>query len=91
MKKIAVNKWTKSFSKGRESVTHEERPGRPAISRIEENIAQSRQILRENRQLNVRSIAEQVTIDKETVRKISTEELEMRRCVQIWSQKSTRK
>ena len=39
-------------------------------SRTEENIAKIRQIVRENCWLTVRSIAEQVNIDRETVRKI---------------------
>jgi len=34
--------------------------------------------VRENRRLTVRSIAEQVNIDRETVRKILTEDLDMR-------------
>ena len=55
-KKTAVYKWVKRFSEGRESVTDEERSGRPATSRTEENIAKFRQILRENRRLTVRSI-----------------------------------
>jgi hypothetical protein len=39
MKKIAVYKWLTRFSEGRASVTDEERSGRPATSRTEENIA----------------------------------------------------
>jgi len=39
MKKTAACKWVKSFSEGRESVTDEERSGRPATSRTEENMA----------------------------------------------------
>jgi len=35
--------------------------------------------LRENRQLTVRRIAEQVNIDRETVRKILTEDLDMKK------------
>ena len=35
--------------------------------------------MRENYQLTVRSIAEQVNIDRETVRKILTEDLDMRK------------
>jgi predicted transcriptional regulator len=38
-----------------------------------------RQIVRENSRLTVRSIAEQVNIDRETVRKILTEDLGMRK------------
>jgi len=69
MKKTVVYKWVKRFSEGKESVTDEERSGRPATSRTEENIANVRQIMRENRRLTDRSIAEQVNIDRETVRK----------------------
>ena len=72
MKKTAVYKWMRRFSEGRESVTDEERSGRPATSRTEENIANVRQIVRENRRLTVRSIAEQVNIERDTVRKILT-------------------
>jgi len=78
MKKTAVYKWVKSFSEGRESVTDEERPGWPVTSRTEENIAKIRQIVCENRRLTFRSIAEQVN-DRETVRKILTEDLDMRK------------
>jgi len=78
MKKRAVYKWVKRFSEGRESVTDEERTGRPATNRPEENTAKARQIVPENRRLIVRCIAEQVNIDKETVRKILTEDLDMR-------------
>ena len=77
-KKTAVYKWVKRFSEGRESVIDEERSGRPATSRTEENIAKILQIVRENRQLTVRSIAEQVNIDRKTVRKILTEDLDMK-------------
>ena len=52
MKKTAVYKWVKRFSEGRESVTDEERSGRPATSRTEENIAEFRQIVCENRWLS---------------------------------------
>ena len=58
MKKTEVYKQVKRFSEGRESVTDEERSGRPATSRTDENIAKVRQIVRENRRLTVRSIAE---------------------------------
>ena len=84
MKKTAVCKWVKRFSEGRESVTDKERLGRPARSRTEENIAKLRQIVRGNRRLTVRSIEEQVNIDRETARKILTEDLQMRKvCVKI--------
>ena len=79
MKKTAVYKWVKHFSEGRESVTEEERSGRPATSRTEKNIAKVRQIVRRNRRVTVRIMVEQANIDKETVRKILTECLDMRK------------
>jgi len=45
---------------------------------LKKNIAKVRQIVRENRRLTVRSISEHVNIDRETVRKILTEDLDMR-------------
>ena len=77
MKKTAVYKWVKHSSEGRGNVT-DERSGWPATSRTEENIAKVHQIVRENRRLTVRCIAEQVNINKETVRKILTKDLDMR-------------
>jgi len=89
MKKTAVYKWVKCFPEGRENVTDEERSGWPATSRTEENIAKVHQIVHENRRLTVRSIAEQLNIDRETVTKILTEDLDMRKGVQKWSQTSS--
>jgi len=89
-KKTAVYKWVKHFSEGRESVTDEERSERPATSRTEENIAKMRQIVLENRRLTVPSIAEQVNIGRETVRKILTEDLDMRKvCAKMVPKKLT--
>jgi len=79
MERTAVYKWVKRFSEGRESVTDEESSGRPATSRNEENIAKVRQIVHTNRRLTVSRISEQVNIDRETVRKILTEDLDMRK------------
>ena len=79
-----------TFSEGRESGTDEERAGRPETRRTEENIAKIRQLVRENRRLTVRSIAEQVNINRETVTKILTEDLDMRKvCAKIVLKKPT--
>ena len=69
----------KRFSELRESVTDEERLGWPTTSITEENIAKVRQILRENRRLTVSSTAEQVNIDRETIRKILIEKIYMKK------------
>ncbi|PNF39854.1 hypothetical protein B7P43_G02635 [Cryptotermes secundus] len=88
MKKAAVYKWGTRFSEGR-GVTDEERSGRPATSRPEETIAKVHQIVRENCRLTVKSIAKQANIDIEAVRRISTEDLDKRKVVQKWSQRTT--
>jgi len=92
MKKTAVYKWVKRFSEGRESVTDKERSGQPATSRTEGNIAKVRQIVRENHRLTVRSITQQVNIDRETVRKILTEDLDTRKvCAKMVPKELTEK
>ncbi|PNF18069.1 hypothetical protein B7P43_G03315 [Cryptotermes secundus] len=68
VKKTAVYKCVSRFSDVRESVTYKERSGWPAMSITEENILKVNQILRENHRLTVRSIAEQVNIERKTVR-----------------------
>ena len=67
------------FSEGRESVTDKERSVWPATSTTEENTAKVCQTVRENHWLTVRSKAQQVNIDRETVRKILTEDLDMKK------------
>ena len=84
MKKTAVDKWAKRFSEGRESITDEERSRWPETSSTEENIAKVPQILFENSRLTIRSIAEQMNINRETVRKILTEDLDVSKvCVKM--------
>jgi len=78
MKKTAVYKWVKCFW-GKKRCPYKERSGRPATSRTEENIAKVRQIVREYRRRTLRSIAEQVNVDRETVWKILTEDLDMKK------------
>ena len=82
----------KRFSEGRESVTDEDSSGLSATSRTEENIEKVRQIVRANRWLTVRGIAEQTNIDRETVRKILTEDLDMRKvCAKVVPKELTEK
>jgi transposase len=65
MKKTAVYKWVTRTSEGIERVTDEERSGRSATCRTEENDAKLCQIVRQNHWLTVGNIAEQVNIDRE--------------------------
>jgi transposase len=84
MKKTAVYKWVARFSEGRASVINKEGSGRPTTSRTDEHNAKFRQIVRENRRLTVRNIPEQLNIGRETVKKILTGDLDMRKvCAKV--------
>jgi len=61
-------------------------------SKTEENIAKIRRIVRENRRLTVRNIAEQVNVDREAVKKILTEDLDVRKvCAKMLPKGLTKK
>ena len=61
------------------SLTKRDQDGQQQAELKKKTIAKVRQIVRTNRLLTVRSIAEQVNIDRETVRKILTGDLVMRK------------
>jgi predicted transcriptional regulator len=67
------------FSEGKASVTDKERSGQPATKRTEEIFAKVHQLVCEKCWLTVTSVAEQVNINRETIRKILTEDLDMRK------------
>jgi hypothetical protein len=79
VKKPAVYKGITRFSAGGGIVTNEERSGLPATNRTQENLAEVRQIVCENRRMAVRSIEEQAKIYRETVKEILTEDFDMRK------------
>jgi predicted HTH transcriptional regulator len=80
MKKTAVYKRVTRFSDGRDD---EELMKRNQDSQQQAELKKTLQkfaiIVHENRRLTVRSTAEQANIDRETVRKILTEDLDMRK------------
>jgi energy-converting hydrogenase A subunit M len=90
MIQTAVYKWVAHFSEGRESVPDEERSGQPATSRTVGKIAKVHQTVCENYRTTVKSIAEQANINRETVRKILTENLDMMKvCAKMVPQELT--
>jgi len=60
----------KRFKEGREVVEDDQRPGRPSTSKADANIEKVGEIVRQNRRLSIRILAELINIDKETVRQI---------------------
>ena len=69
--------WHKRFKEGREEVEDDPRSGRPSTSRTADNIERVKQMVRADRRLVVRMIAEELSINKDTVWSIITENLEM--------------
>jgi len=70
LSRTQVFEWFKRFKEGREEIGDDQRPGRPSTSKTEANIEKIGEIVRQNRRLSIRAIAELINIDKETVRQI---------------------
>ncbi|XP_042236972.1 protein GVQW3-like [Homarus americanus] len=79
MSRARVFEWHKRFSEGRETVKDDDRPGRPRTAVTDDKIEKIRDMIRKNRRLGVRAIAEKVNLDRESVRRILKEELNMTR------------
>lgn len=79
MSRTRVFEWHKRFKEGREEVEDDSRSGRPSTSRTEVNIERVRQVMRGDRQLTVRMIASKLDMKKDSVWKIITEDLGMRK------------
>ena len=57
----------------------DDRPGRPRTAVTDDNIKKVRDVTRKDRRLGVRAVAEEVNLDRENVRRILREELNMRK------------
>jgi hypothetical protein len=71
--------WHNLFSEDRTLVEEEQRSGRPSAPRTGDNTARVRELVRIDRRLTVRMIADEVNMNRETVRLILTEKLGMRK------------
>jgi hypothetical protein len=56
-------------------VKDDDRPGQPRTALNDDNIEKVRHVIRKDRRLGVRAVAEKVNLDMESVRQILTEEL----------------
>lgn len=77
LSRARVFDWYKRFQDGREDVEDDARPGRPSTSKTDKNIEKIANLIRTDAGLSVRAIAENVQIDKETVRQILQHNLNM--------------
>jgi hypothetical protein len=67
LKKSNISEWRKRFKEGRENVEHDERSDRSRFHRTDKNVEKVRNLMHSDRRLNIRTIAVQMSLDKETV------------------------
>ncbi|KAG5324165.1 SETMR methyltransferase, partial [Acromyrmex heyeri] len=79
LSRARVFEWYKRFSEGRESTEDDQRPGRPVSVSTPQTVTKINEIVREDRRMSIRMIAETVNADKETIRKILHDELNMKK------------
>ncbi|ROT70225.1 hypothetical protein C7M84_011507, partial [Penaeus vannamei] len=79
MSRSRVFEWCKRFKEGRKDVEDDPRSGRPSTTRTEVNVERVRQMVCSDRRLTVRLIANELGINHDSVWKILTEDLDMRK------------
>ena len=86
MSRTRVFEWHKRFHEGRTDVEDDECSRLPTISKTTYNNRESEKIVREDRQLSIRLIAERMSIDKETMWQVLLETLHVTKvCAQVVS------
>jgi hypothetical protein len=79
LSRARVFEWHRRFLGGREDVEDDERPGCPVTVKTDENVDKVRTLVRNDRRLSIRMIAEEFNVDKGTVRQILIENLKMKK------------
>ena len=79
MKKSYVFEWHRRFKEGREYVQDDPRSGQPKTQRTYANVDRVRTLMRSDRKVGVRVTAEELNMDRETVRQIVKEDLGLRK------------
>jgi hypothetical protein len=78
MSYACVFEWHKRFSEGRQSLKDDDHPGHPHAV-VTDDIEKVQDVIRKDRRLGVRAVAEEVNLCRESVRQILSEELNMRK------------
>ncbi|GFS88083.1 protein GVQW3 [Trichonephila clavipes] len=98
LSRAQVFEWFKRFKDGRQDVEDDSRPGRLSTSKTDENVERFASLIRSDRLLSIRAIAETVKIDKECVRQVLHDNLNMQKvCAKMvpkiltFEQQATRK
>ncbi|XP_050527144.1 protein GVQW3-like [Daktulosphaira vitifoliae] len=79
LSRACVFEWHKRFCNGREDVEDDDHSGRPTTCSTNEKVKKIDKIIRQDRRLSVRAVAEMVNIDGDSVRKILVENLNIKK------------
>jgi hypothetical protein len=79
MKTLSVSEWHKRFKESWEDVKDDERTGHLKTHWTDENVEKVQKLVHSDTRLSVRMMAEELKLGRETVRKIMTEDLGMRK------------
>ena len=79
MSRTRVFEWHKQFVEGRKDVEDDPKSGRPCTSTTDTNIEKVPQLVRSDRRLTIRVIANEVGMDKKTVCTILVDTLDMQK------------
>ena len=76
---VVIFEWHWRFKEGREEVEDNHRSGRPSTSRTDKNVERVRQKVRSDRRLTVSMIADELGMNSESLWRIISEDLGMRK------------
>ena len=79
VKKSSVFEWHRLLKEGRENVQDDPRSRQPKTQRKHANVERARNLMRSDRRLGVRVTAEELTMNRETVRQTVKEDLGIRK------------
>lgn len=88
MSRASVYKWHKRFCDGRDVVQDDPKSGRPLTIKTEANIQRVKDLMKSDDGLTIRIMAKRLSLNKESVRKILVEELNVRRNRKVKEKKS---
>lgn len=82
--KMTVCRWLQRFADGSTSFSDAPRSGRPSFAVSEENVERVRLTIQEEPRRSLRDLAEEIGVSKDTVLRILTDHLSMRKVCSTW-------
>ena len=79
LSRAQIFRWFKDFSEGRDLVEDEPRTGRPTTSKTDVNVERVKSLVRSDRRLTIRLVAEQLNLNKSIVHDVLKNNLQMRK------------